>query len=270
MGTEARIVAYAPSEDVAICACRKAFARIDDIDSSLSDWRVDSEVALLRAASPGRVYPVGDDLRDALLQAGTVVVETDHAFEFGCGRMTAAWRQSRAEGSDVQDWAGHTETHGPGSERLRLTESGIVFAEPVPWLDFGGIGKGIAADAAMKVLTGAGLSRAVVDLGGDMAIGDPPPGSDGWVVHTSTGHRLILQRCGVATSGSGEQHAGSGGSFASHVLDPRTGRWLDRHPDVTVVAPSAATADALASAACVLGRDGLRAIMTMDGVRVVD
>ena len=121
-------------------------------------------------------------------------------------------------------------------------------------LDFGGIGKGLAVDDAMEVLRSRGLSRSLVTLGGDLATGDPPPGQNGWRVARPAGQPLlILVNAGVATSGAGEQHLQSGGRRLSHLLDPRTGEAIPEHADVTVVASSAALADAWASVAAVVG-----------------
>jgi thiamine biosynthesis lipoprotein len=175
--------------------------------------------------------------------------------------MTAAWRVARTQADQPDDWAAWLAKHGPGHTRLSQRPGQVRLVAPIPWLDFGGIGKGYAADEALATLKARGIEAALVDLGGDLAIGAAPPGTQGWSVArggADANEPLLLARCGVATSGVGEQHLATDERFVSHVIDPRTGQWIGHHDDITVVAPTAAKADALASAGCVLGAAALR------------
>lgn len=256
MGTRARVVLYTASEEGAARAANAAFARIEAIEAVLSDWRVQSEVVSLRQAAPRVWHPVSRDL-DGVMQIGHGAwTATGGAFDFACGSMTASWRRSRDRGESPAQWTDMIADAGPPGARVNVRPGAVWFAAPVPWLDFGGIGKGFAADAALETLRSSGVVAAMVDIGGEIAIGAPPPGRAGWEIHLSDTHPpLFLKACGVATSGSSEQHTGGW----SHILDPRTGQWMPRHGNVTIVAPTAAEADALASAGCVLGAASLRA-----------
>lgn len=267
MGTRARIVLYAQNEAVATRAANAAFDRIEAIEAVLSDWRVEGEAVSLRQAAPWVWHPVSPDLDRAIQISHQVWKSTGGAFDFACGKMTASWRRSRDRGEPPTEWTEMIADAGPSGGRVKVRQGAVWFAPPVPWLDFGGVGKGFAADAAIEVLQTHGVLSALVDIGGDMALGAPPPGQAGWAIHHSDGRPpLYLAACGVATSGSSEQHTGG----RSHILDPRTGRWMQRHVDVTIVAPTAAEADALASAACVLGADSIQSIVaSWDGVAVL-
>ena len=91
--------------------------------------------------------------------------------------------------------------------------------------------------------------------------GSPPPGARGWRVAIESpdpgADRLVLSLAdaAVATSADTEQHVEIDGVRYSHVIDPRTGMGLTARRSVTVVAPDATTADALASAVSVLGAE---------------
>ncbi len=106
-----------------------------------------------------------------------------------------------------------------------------------------------------------GVTRAYVDGGGDLSLGDPPPGRRGWRIgvapldeeKSKPSEYLELTNCGVATSGDAFQHVTLGGTRYSHIVDPATGLGLTDRSSVTVIAPNGMTADALASAICVLG-----------------
>ena len=128
-------------------------------------------------------------------------------------------------------------------------------------LDFGAIGKGYAADAALAALADLGIRRALVAASGDLAIGDPPPGrrgldgrnrrpgesADGFT------RRLDLCNAAVSTSGPREQNLEAGGVTYSHIVDPATGTGLTQAMTVAVVARHGIDADAWSTALSVLG-----------------
>jgi len=134
-------------------------------------------------------------------------------------------------------------------------------------LDLGGIAKGYAVDEALKVLRAHGLPRALIDGGGDIRLGDPPPDRPGWRVELTTvradGERAtqerLLARRAVATSGDTYRYVEVDGVRYSHILDPRTGMGLTDERLVPVIAPTGMQADALASALSVLSSDAVLA-----------
>ncbi|HKB14967.1 MAG TPA: FAD:protein FMN transferase, partial [Planctomycetota bacterium] len=177
------------------------------------------------------------------------------------------WRQGRipeeAERKEILSNVGWQHLRlDPGKRRARIEKKGVR-------LDLGGIAKGYAADRALAVLARKGVRSALVDLGGDLSLGDPPPGAEGWRVSiggTGSGI-LLLHNCGVATSGDAERFLEIGGVRYSHILDPRTAVGLPEGAQATVVAPNATLADALATAVCVLGPGaGTEVAATLTGV----
>lgn len=124
-------------------------------------------------------------------------------------------------------------------------------------LDFGGIAKGLAADAAVALVDAMGVGSALVDAGGDLRVHGLPPGADSWPVAVPTPravHLVRLERGGVATSGTARRRWQRGGRAMHHLIDPRTGRpaftglW-----SVSVAAATAAVAEVAAKAAFLLG-----------------
>ena len=127
-------------------------------------------------------------------------------------------------------------------------------------LDVGAIGKGFAADEALAVLTRSGISHALIDAGGDIVASHPPPGTPGWRVEipkvddgTVGSETVWLSNGAVATSGDTYRYVEVDGVRYSHIIDPATGLGLTERRIATVFAPTAARADALASAIGVLG-----------------
>ena len=81
MGIEARVVLYAPGEEVAMRAARAGFARMALLDSLLSDYRVDSELSRLSARAGGPAVPVSPELFLVLARAQDVARLSDGAFD---------------------------------------------------------------------------------------------------------------------------------------------------------------------------------------------
>jgi len=272
MGAEARVVIWAKIPQAQVeAAADAAFARMAEIEVDTSDWLVDGPVAALRSAQAGVTVALPDDLAAVLRVSEPLVQMTDGAFDPTCGRVTMLWREARAHGTPPTQEAIDTAVAGSGWARLHFDAvAGTITPEgPVPWLDFGAIGKGFAADEALTVLQDYGLRHSMVELGGDLAFGDHPPGMLGWSVAAPGQARMVMERPGgMATSGSSEQHLDIGERRLSHVFDPRTGAAVEDRRSFTVQAATAAQADALGSAACVLGPEAIEQIRWPARMRV--
>ncbi len=253
MGTLWRIVIHTGEAGRARSAADAAFARIDALNKVMSDYDSDSQVRRLGT----QWTPAGDDLLRVLVASREFGVQSGGAFDITAGPLTKLWRRAlrrqRRPGADaLADAMAVT-----GLENLMIDEPGkrVRFAVPGMRVDLGGIGKGFALDEAMKVLReNHGIHRALIDAGGDVIAGDPPPGREGWMIEVrgNGSFRLRVRNLAVATSGDLHQFALIDGKRVSHLVDPRTGDALADGAAATVVARSATTADAMASALCVM------------------
>jgi thiamine biosynthesis lipoprotein len=126
-------------------------------------------------------------------------------------------------------------------------------------LDLGGIGKGLAVDAAREVL--APLGDFVIDAGGDILASGNGPDGNGWLI--AVGHprspevelaRVTLRDEAIATSSVVKRRWRRGGAEKHHIIDPRSGEPAETDCiAVSVIAPSAVEADVYAKCALVLG-----------------
>jgi FAD:protein FMN transferase len=257
LGVPVRLVLHADDSAQGRRAARAAFDRLAALDGALSDYRPDSDLRLLEAAAADTAVPVSADLFAALGLALRLARETDGAFDPAAGALTRLWREARERGRLPDSASVAAAVARGGWQRVRLDSAQRRVRMPRGLqLDLGGIGKGLALQEALAALAGAGVTRALFEAGGDLVIGEAPPGSDGWRVSVIEGEPpQRLTRVAVATSGPQEQHLAVGGTRYSHVLDPRTG-WPLTAPDaVSVIAEDGALADALATAFSVLGRE---------------
>ena len=124
-------------------------------------------------------------------------------------------------------------------------------------LDFGGIAKGMAVDAALERLQQSGISSALVNGGGDLAVLGLPPAEEQWQISVpGRGQfwKIPLHHGAVATSGIARRHWMQGQTLRHHLIDPRTG--LPAQSDlwsVTVVADRCEQAEVAAKVAFILG-----------------
>lgn len=282
MGTTFRIVMHAFDEATAVAAADAAFARIDALESLLSDYDEASELSRLGARSdtePGVPVPVGDDLWRVLQAAQAMSLRTHGAFDVTVGPWVALWRRARRQAVPPEDKLIEELATSVGFDKLSFdpNSQSVTLSATGMRLDLGGIAKGYALDEALAVLRRHGIDRALVDGGGDVAVGAPPPGRSGWRVaiepfdgEGTLGPVVVeLYHAALATSGDSYQALQHGGQRHGHILDPRSGRALTTGYGTSVLAADGMTADALASAACVLGPgSALQLVEGWDGVEL--
>jgi thiamine biosynthesis lipoprotein len=280
MATPFRLVAYAPDEATAAAAFDAAMERIGQLDSAFNDYDPSSELSRLGAASPTpEPVPVSEDLWRILERATAFAELTDGAFDPTLGPLTRLWRRSRRLGRLPSADVLHSAQSAAGYRHLRLQRQhrGVALDRAGMRLDLGGIGQGFAADEALAVLRAHGLERALVDASGDVACGAAPPGRTGWRIGIAPlepdgppSRYLELADGAVSTSGDAFQFVEIDAVRYAHIVDPRTGLGLVGRCSATVIAADCTTADALATAACVLGAEPTLALVArLPGVEVL-
>ena len=268
MATPCEIKLFATSERKAKEAAAEAYSEIAAIDLAMNDWKTDSEISRLSGTS-GREVRVSDRLYEVLEASLSYSELSGGAFDITVGPVVRLWRKSRTERKlpPVEDLSRALE--GVDYRHLRLdpvkrtARLGVAGMS----LDVGGIAKGYACDRALAILKRHGIPHAMVNTGGGMALGDPPPGEKGWKIGLAdTDDVLILSRCGVATSGDWERFVVIDGVRYSHIVDPRTGLGLTNRALVAVVAPTGMAADALTKGVMIPGPErGMKLIEGLPG-----
>jgi FAD:protein FMN transferase len=257
MGTLFRIATYTADTALAEKASTEAFAAAEKINAVASDYIADSELLSFSKLPIGKPHPVSGILFPLLLQAQLYARKTAGDFDPTLGPLTKLWRESRRRKSlpDPETLAKALASSGFQKLLLDEEERTLTFTVPGMRLDLGGIAKGQAADAMLAVFTKHGLTRTSITCGGDVRVGDPPPGMDHWTIAIkTTGDAkppLQLANAAVSTSGDLHQFIEIAGKRYSHIIDPQTGLGLTEPRTATVTAGTSAAADALATAACV-------------------
>ena len=260
MGSPFKLIIYASNDSLANNSANAAFKRIEELNASLSDYRDESEINAVSVQSGTKKWiPVSKDLFDILFISNDISKKTDGAFDATLGPIVQEWRRATRKGyfpdekliADALSKTGyHKVKFDASSQSIQLEDKGMR-------LDIGGLGKGYAADEAVKVLESYGIKSAMIDAGGKLALMDPPPGEKGWKIVISSGRDSIetieYSNVGIATSGPTYRYLDYKGKRYSHIVDPKTGIGLEHHVRTTVVSPNATEADALATAFSVSG-----------------
>jgi thiamine biosynthesis lipoprotein len=266
MGTIFQLLIWAPDQQKADDAAEAAWARIDSLNQTLSDYDPQSELnRLSRLTDNGpmkETVAVSDDFYVLLQHSIDAARLSDGAFDITVGPLTRLQRSSRKSGKLPDPAALKDAMSRIGWRYLRLDPRGhrVQLLHERMQLDVGGIAKGFTSELVIKLLHDRGITRALCGAAGDIATGDPPPGRDNWRIAIQslkapdqTSDYLRVHNYGVSTSGDTYRSAVVDGKRYSHVIDPRTGLGLTVRIGVSTVAPEAVTADWTATAISIMG-----------------
>ena len=265
MGAVTQITLYTDSEAQGARAARAAFDEIAAWDRALSDYLNDSEISSL-AHIAGPSTAVQARLAKAIKLSIEFMHLSDGAFDPALGRLTKLWRVAFAK-STMPDAAQLCDAlkHSGGAHVLWNQESqSVAFNMDGIQLDFGAIGQGLAADAAMNVLRSHHIASALIDVSGDVLASDPPPQTTGWVIQVEPefigeqSHTVTLSNQALCVSGDRGQPGHIDGKIFSHILNPKNGRPMDSPRQSMVIANDATTADVIATIACVMDVEQLK------------
>ncbi len=246
-----------------LAAARDALDQIDRLEDQLTVYRDSSEVSFInRTAALGPVV-VENGLFELISLSQRLHDETEGAFDITSGPLIRCWgflkRQGRVPAPEEVDAARAM----VGMRRVVLdgASRSVKFKLAGVEINLGSIGKGYALDRVAASMRARGVPSALLSGGSSSVLAVGNGSGDGWRVgvrhprvRQSRLAILKLRDCALATSGSEEQHFESGGERYGHIIDPRSGMPAKGVASATVVAASAALADALATAFFVGGR----------------
>lgn len=248
-----------PAEDHrGVDVARHALDQIDQLEDQLTVFRETSEISFINRTAAERPVPVEAQLFKLLQLSQRLYRETDGAFDITSGPLTRCWGFLKRQGRFPvpAELEAARKSIGMDQVVLDIEHKTVKFARTGVEFNLGSIGKGHALDTVAMLMRRRGSKAALLSGGSSsvLALG-PPTANEGWLVglrhpqhHDRRWATVRLRSCAMATSGSGEQFFESAGRRYGHILDPRTGMPVHGRASVTVMAPTAACADALATA----------------------
>ncbi len=257
-------------QPLGIWAAGEALDLIDELEEQLTVYRDHSEISTINRTAFGTDLPVEPRLFDLLSFASALTHATSGAFDVAMGALIKAWGFYQRSGMvpTVAERSAAMQRTGMRYVILNQAARTARFLREGLQLNLGGIGKGYALDRAAELLTTlCGITSGLLHGGTSSvrAIGHPPGRPAGWMVsikHPDDEGRVLgnvsLRNMALGTSAATYQYFVHEGKRLGHLLDPRRGWPAEGVRQASVVAPTAAEADALSTAFFVMKPDEIR------------
>jgi thiamine biosynthesis lipoprotein len=241
---------------------------VDSLEAQLTVYREDSEVSRINATAATEAVEVEARLFELLVRCVQWGLASDGAFDIACGALIKAWgfyrRMGRVPSAEERIHAMQCSgirhlVFDPARRSIRFRRQGLE-------LNLGSVGKGYALDQAGECLRRDwGITQALLHGGGSsiLALGTSSGCERGWPIrlrhpydyHCHLG-TVYLRDAALGVSAATFQYFEYRGQRLGHVLDPRCGWPAKGVACAAAIAPTAAQADALSTAAFVLGPAG--------------
>ncbi|WP_394331388.1 FAD:protein FMN transferase [Winogradskyella thalassocola] len=241
-----------------------AVAEISRIEKLISSWDEDSQTSEINRNAGIKPVKVDAELFNLIERAIGISKLTDGAFDISYASMDKIWKfdGSMTTMPSEKEITASVEKVGYQNIVLDKNKSTIYLKLKGMKIGFGAIGKGYAADKAKTLLISKGVTSGIINASGDMNTwGQQTNGEDWKVAITNPMDKnkvfalLPITNGAVVTSGNYEKYVNFNGKRYTHIIDPRTGYPSTGIISVTVFAPKAELADALATSVFVMGKE---------------
>jgi thiamine biosynthesis lipoprotein len=247
-------------------AALAALDLVDELESQLSIYRESSEVSVINRTAADESVRVEPRLFALLERAIELSTRSHGAFDMTTGPLARLWGFVNRSGAMPDDTSLTAALEQVGSRHVQLDpkQATIHFERPGIEINLGGIGKGYALDRGAELFAAAGIDDVLLHGGNSSVLARgtavAPDQREGWTIGLRDPYhpdrrigQIHLRDRALATSGSGTQFFLHQGRRFGHIIDPRSGWPAEGVLSATVLAPSAADADALSTALYVLG-----------------
>ena len=256
-----------------------AVNEITRIEQLISSWDSNSQTSEINRNAGIKPVKVDTELFDLIQRAIGISKLTDGAFDISYASMDKIWKFDGSMTVMPSADSIKASIEKVGFQNIVLDkESSTVFLKLKGMkLGFGAIGKGYAADKAKDLLISKGVVSGIINASGDMNTwGRQPDGSEWKVAITNPMDKnkvfalLPITNGAVVTSGNYEKYVTFNDVRYTHIIDPRSGYPATGIISVTVFAPKAELADALATSVFVMGIEvGLNRINQLPKVECI-
>ena len=267
MGTTYHVTVVDAPPDIDEAAVGAAItSTLEEVNAEMSTWDPTSEVSRLNAHASTDPVPISADLADVLRTANAIHLLSRGRFDVTLGPLIDLWGFGAADPGGVMPTEAQI-----AAARENVGEHDLLKLGPGPTLtklkpevsiNLSAIAKGYGIDRVAEALRGLGITRYLVEVGGDLTAAGENPEGHLWAIgieKPEAGRQEIaevisISDTGMATSGDYRNFFEQDGVRYSHIIDPTTGRPIThRTASVTVLADSAMLADGLATALLAIG-----------------
>jgi len=279
MGSRFDITVVASNETEGNQYIDLAVAEITRIEKMISSWDSLSETAEIIRNAGIKPVKVDKELFDLIARSIKISELTSGAFDISYASMDKIWKYdgSMKKLPTEDEVASSVIKVGYKNIILDAQNQTVFLKKEGMKIGFGAIGKGYAADKAKQLLISTGVTAGIMNASGDLTTwGNQPDGTPWMVGITNPLNKdkvfswFPLDQNAVVTSGSYEKFVEFKGKKYTHIIDPRTGWPASGLASVTIFAPKAELADALATSVFVMGREtGIDFVNQLPGVECV-
>mgnify|MGYP002152140889 CR=1 FL=1 len=277
MGTSVEIAVSQTQAAKAEEVMEAAFREVQRIDFLMSNYREDSEISRVNRDAGKKETKVSPEMLRMIERAIEFSSLSEGAFDITIGPVFRLWNFREGKFPEEKNLRENLKKVGYRQIKIDRSRSSIFLQEEGMEIDLGAIAKGYAVDSASAVLKEKGIENFLVNAGGDLKVSGSKEKGVPWIVgiqHPRLPSQMVAKlsprQAGVATSGDYKKFFIERGERYHHLLNPSTGTPARECQSVTVMAPSAMAADALATAVFVLGpKKGLALVKRMNDVHAI-
>lgn len=280
MGNRFEFTVIADDKTFAESAINKAVEEVKRIEKVFSTFNADSEINKINDNAGIKPLQVSEEVYQLIRRSIKISEITQGAFDITYGSIDKQLWNFDMNMTSLPDAA-------TARQSVRLinykniiideTHQTVFLKNKVMRIGFGGIGKGYAAEKAKQVLIAEGIAAGIVNAAGDLTTWGIQTNKKPWTVGIANPDmasqvfsELEISNKAIATSGSYIKFVVINGKKYSHTIDPRTGMPVSGIKSVTIIAPDAELADALATPVTVMGvKAGLYLINQLPGVHCI-
>lgn len=241
-----------------------AIKEIKRIEKLISSWDPNSQTSLINSNAGLSPVKVDDELIELIDRALAISKLTDGAFDISYASMDKIWKFDGSMKIMPDKNLIKASVAKVGYENVIIDKNNNTVYLKIPGMKigFGAIGKGYAADKAKELLMKKGVIAGIINASGDMNTWGKQENGEPWKVAITNPLNkknafglLPIKNGAVVTSGNYEKFVNFNDIRYAHIIDPRTGYPTQGIISVTIFAPSAELADALATAVFVMGKE---------------
>lgn len=279
MGTRFDIIVVAQDQTQGDTYIDLAVNEITRIEKLISSWDPASQTSAINKQAGIAPVKVDQELVDLIERSLKISTLTDGAFDISYASMDRIWKFDGSMKEMPSEQAIKASISKVGFKNILLdkTKQTVFLKKEKMKIGFGAIGKGYAADKAKALLIEKGVSAGIINASGDMNTWGKQPNGDDWKVaitnpmNTTKNFGLLpIKEGAVVTSGNYEKYVSFKGKRYTHIIDPRTGYPASGIISVTVFAPKAELADALATSLFVMGiNSGINRIDQLSNIECI-
>jgi thiamine biosynthesis lipoprotein len=273
MGTFVTINVIGEGKAGGAATAQDTFAEIGRLSSILSRHDASSELSRLNAS--GSLTGASGELVSVLERAQFYAEISGGAFDVTMKPLQDLYQDSFARYNRPPDAADINQALAlVGYHNLSIKGRDLTLAKEGMGITLDGIGKGYIVDQAAALLKARGMTQVLVEAGGDLSLRGMRQDGDPWkvgIVHPRalTGYYEVVESSNSCMATSGDYESAYTADYSyHHIIDPRTGVSPTELASATVTAADTTFADALSTAALVMGAD--EALALLEGLTGVE